>query len=140
MRAAALRYRVMAYITGVLIIVVCFVGIPLQIVAHNTVISNEVATVHGFLYIVYVICAYILARKLKMKLGPTTEYIAAQPEVAFAGATTGPTNLLVSVVCTDTGHLYRYLTTQIGELAGIRHIETAPTIRTLKRAGSAGAA
>jgi integral membrane protein len=71
MRAAALRYRVMAYITGVLIIVVCFVGIPLQIVAHNTIISNQVATVHGFLYIVYVIVAYILAQKLKMRLGPT---------------------------------------------------------------------
>jgi integral membrane protein len=71
MRAAALRYRVMAYITGVLIIVVCFVGIPLQIVAHNTIISNQVATVHGFLYIVYVVVAYILAQKLKMRLGPT---------------------------------------------------------------------
>jgi integral membrane protein len=71
MRAAALRYRVMAYITGVLIIVVCFVGIPLQIVAHNTIISNDVATVHGFLYIVYVVFAYILAQKLKMRLGPT---------------------------------------------------------------------
>lgn len=66
--------------------------------------------------------------------------IATHPEVAFAGATTGPTNLLVSVVCADTGHLYRYLTTQIGELSGIRHIETAPTIRTLKRAGAAGRA
>ena len=71
MRAAALRYRVMAYITGVLIIVVCFVGIPLQIVAHNTIISNEVATVHGFLYIVYVVVAYLLAQKLKMRLWPT---------------------------------------------------------------------
>jgi integral membrane protein len=71
MRAAALRYRVMAYITGVLIIVVCFVGIPLQIVAHNTIISNDVATVHGFLYIVYLVFAYILAQKLKMRLGPT---------------------------------------------------------------------
>ena len=64
--------------------------------------------------------------------------IAAHPEVAFAGATTGPTNLLVSVVCADTGHLFRYLTTEIGELPGIRHIETAPAIRTLKRGGSAG--
>jgi hypothetical protein len=27
--------------------------------------------VHGFLYIVYVIVAYILAQKLKMRLGPT---------------------------------------------------------------------
>jgi integral membrane protein len=71
MRAAVLRYRVMAYITGVLIIVVCFAGIPLQVAAHNTFIANDIGTVHGFLYIVYVICAYILARKLKMKLGPT---------------------------------------------------------------------
>jgi integral membrane protein len=71
MHAAVLRYRVMAYITGVLIIVVVFVGIPLQLVAHNTFISNQVATVHGFLYIIYVIVAYLLAQKLKMRLGPT---------------------------------------------------------------------
>jgi len=63
--------------------------------------------------------------------------IAAHPEVAFVGATTGPTNLLASVVCANTAQLYRYLTTQIGELAGVRHVETAPTIRTIKRAGSA---
>jgi integral membrane protein len=71
MRAAALRYRVMAYITGVLIIVVCFAGIPLQIVAHNTFIVNDIGTVHGFLYIIYVIFAYLLAQKLKLKMGPT---------------------------------------------------------------------
>jgi integral membrane protein len=71
MRTAALRYRVMAYITGVLIIVVCFAGIPLQVAAHNTFIVNDIGTVHGFLYIVYIIFAYILAQKLKMKLGPT---------------------------------------------------------------------
>jgi integral membrane protein len=71
MRAAALRYRVMAYITGVLIIVVCFVGIPLQVAAHNTFIVNDIGTVHGFLYIVYIIFAYILAQKLKMRMGPT---------------------------------------------------------------------
>ena len=71
MRTAALRYRVMAYITGVLIIVVCFVGIPLQIAAHNFFIVNDIGTVHGFLYIVYIVFAYILAQKLKMKMGPT---------------------------------------------------------------------
>ena len=71
MRAAVLRYRVMAYITGVLIIVVCFAGIPLQIVDNNTFIANDIGTVHGFLYIIYVICAYVLARKLKMRTGPT---------------------------------------------------------------------
>ena len=64
MHAAVLRYRVMAYITGVLIIVVCFVGIPMQIAAHNAFIVNDIGTVHGFLYIVYIIFAYILAQKL----------------------------------------------------------------------------
>jgi integral membrane protein len=77
MRAAALRYRVMAYITGVLIIVVCFVGIPMQVAAHNTFIVNQVGTVHGFLYIVYIVFAYILAQKLKMKTGPTVLLLLA---------------------------------------------------------------
>jgi integral membrane protein len=61
----------MAYITGVLIIVVCFVGIPLQVAVDNTFIVSQIGTVHGYLYIVYVIVAYILAQKLKMKLWPT---------------------------------------------------------------------
>ena len=77
MRAAALRYRVMAYITGVLIIVVCFVGIPLQVAAHNTFIVNDIGTLHGFLYIVYIVFAYILAQKLKMKMGPTVLLLLA---------------------------------------------------------------
>jgi integral membrane protein len=71
MNAAVLRYRVMAYITGVLIILVVFVGIPLQVLAHNTILTNQVATVHGFLYIVYIIFAYMLASKLHMKIKPT---------------------------------------------------------------------
>jgi integral membrane protein len=71
LRTAALRYRVMAYITGVLIIVVCFVGIPMQIAEHNTFIVNDIGTIHGVLYIIYIIFAYILAQKLKMKMGPT---------------------------------------------------------------------
>jgi integral membrane protein len=68
MHAAVLRYRVTAYITGVLIIVVCFVGIPMQIAAHNAFIVNDIGTIHGFLYIVYIIFifAYILAQKLKL--------------------------------------------------------------------------
>ena len=68
MRAAALRYRVMAYITGVLIIVVCFVGIPLQVVAGNEVVVKYVGTAHGFLYIVYLVVAFAMTRMVRMKL------------------------------------------------------------------------
>jgi len=77
MHAAVLRYRVMAYVTGVLIIVVCFAGIPLQVVAHNTFIANDIGTVHGFLYIIYVIVAYMLARRLRLKIGPTVLLLLA---------------------------------------------------------------
>src|ERR1700761_849941 len=71
LRTAALRYRVMAYITGVLIIVVCFVGIPMQVAGHNAFIVNDIGTIHGVLYIIYIIFAYILAQKLKMRMGRT---------------------------------------------------------------------
>ena len=77
MRGAVLRYRVMAYITGVLIIVVIFAGIPLQLAAHNTFIANYVGTVHGWLYVVYVIVAYLLSRKLKMRTWPTVLLLLA---------------------------------------------------------------
>jgi integral membrane protein len=77
MHAAVLRYRVMAYITGVLIIIVVFAGIPLQIWAHNTVITGPVATVHGFLYIVYIVFAYMLAARLRMKPMPTVVLLLA---------------------------------------------------------------
>lgn len=77
MRAAVLRYRVMAYITGVLIIVVCFVGIPLQIAAHNTFIVNQIGTVHGFLYLVYIVFAYLLAQKLRLPVRQTVILLLA---------------------------------------------------------------
>jgi len=77
MHAAVLRYRVMAFITGVLIIIVVFIGIPLQIWGHNTIITNQVGTVHGFLYIIYVVFAFMLASKLHMKPKPTVILLLA---------------------------------------------------------------
>jgi DNA-binding Lrp family transcriptional regulator len=62
--------------------------------------------------------------------------VAAHPEVPYAAATTGPTNLVISAVFRDTRHLYEYLTTRLTGLPGVRSVETAPIIGTLKRAGS----
>jgi integral membrane protein len=69
MRADVLRYRVMAYITGVVLIVLCFVGIPLQIAGHPA-IANDVGVVHGILYIGYLGVAFLLGRKLRLANGP----------------------------------------------------------------------
>jgi len=69
-KAAVLRYRVMAYITGVVLMVLCFVGIPLQIAGHPAV-ANIVGVVHGILYIIYLVCAWMLARMLRLAPKPT---------------------------------------------------------------------
>ena len=67
LRAYVTGYRVMAYITGVLIIVICFVGLPLQFAAGNDWIDQWLGTAHGYLYIVYVIVAFLLGTKLRMR-------------------------------------------------------------------------
>ena len=61
--------------------------------------------------------------------------VAAHPEIPFAAATTGATNLAVSAVFRDTRQLYAYLTTRLAELPGLQSVETAPIIGTIKRAG-----
>ena len=66
MRGIVLRYRVMAYITGVVLIVLCFVGIPLQIAGYPALV-NVVGTVHGILYIIYLVAAALLAWKLRLR-------------------------------------------------------------------------
>jgi DNA-binding Lrp family transcriptional regulator len=62
--------------------------------------------------------------------------MASHPEVPFAAATTGPTNLVASALFRDPQHLYEYLTGELASLPGVRSVETAPVIRTLKRTGS----
>ncbi|MFB7630753.1 Lrp/AsnC family transcriptional regulator [Streptomyces sp. NPDC056149] len=69
------------------------------------------------------------------ELAATGEALAAHPEVAFAGATTGPHNLFASILCRDTGALYTYLTTRIAALPGVRTMESAPRIRHIKGPG-----
>ncbi len=77
MHAAVLRYRVMAYITGAVLIVLCFAGIPLQVAAHNNAVVNYVGTLHGILYMIYLIAAYLLTRRLRLPILPTLVVLAA---------------------------------------------------------------
>ncbi|MET7903680.1 Lrp/AsnC ligand binding domain-containing protein [Streptomyces sp. NPDC005355] len=62
--------------------------------------------------------------------------MAEHPEVSLVAMTTGPANLLAAVNCRDAHHLSRYLTERIASLDAIRTMETAPVIRTVKRAGA----
>jgi DNA-binding Lrp family transcriptional regulator len=69
-------------------------------------------------------------------LEDTGRAIAAHPEVPFAAATTGPTNLAASALFRDSRHMYEYLTTRLPGLPGIRSVETAPIISRVKQTGA----
>jgi integral membrane protein len=75
-KAAVLRYRVMAYVTGVVLVFLCFVGIPLQIAGHP-VVANDVGVVHGILYIIYLVFAWQLSRRLRLTTKPTVIMLLA---------------------------------------------------------------
>jgi integral membrane protein len=66
----------MAYITGVVLMVLCFVGVPLQIAGHPDVVKY-VGDLHGLLYIIYLLFAYLLARKLGLANKPTVIMLLA---------------------------------------------------------------
>ena len=61
-----LRYRLLAFTTAILLIVLVFVGIPLQALAGDPGVVNVVGTTHGFLYLVYLIVAFQLSRRLSI--------------------------------------------------------------------------
>jgi len=73
---AVRRYRIMAYVTGVVLMILVFVGIPLQVAGHPAV-ANDVGVVHGILYIIYLVCAWILSRKLGLATKPTVIMLLA---------------------------------------------------------------
>lgn len=69
------------------------------------------------------------------KLAAVGRAMAEHPEAGFVAATTGPTNLVAGLVCRDVEAFYAYLTDRLGALEGVGALETAPVIRSVKRAG-----
>jgi integral membrane protein len=65
-----LQYRVMAYVTATLLIILVFAGVPLQVAFGHPGVANVVGTVHGFLYLVYLYVAFALTRKLRLPVIP----------------------------------------------------------------------
>jgi integral membrane protein len=59
------RYRVMAVVVGVMLLVLVAVAIPLKYAAGVPEVSAIVSPVHGLLYIVYLVTAFDLALKAR---------------------------------------------------------------------------
>jgi DNA-binding Lrp family transcriptional regulator len=86
----------------------------------------------------FTVTAMLLLSVDPTRLDETGRAVAAHPEVPFAAAITGPSNLAVSAVFRDTGHMYQYISGRLAGLPGVRSVETVPAIGTFKRAGSLG--
>lgn len=62
---ALLRYRVMAWIVGVLLMILILIGVPLKYVGGNGAVVVAIGFPHGWLYMVLLITAYDLGRRVK---------------------------------------------------------------------------
>jgi integral membrane protein len=82
---AILRYRIMAYLVGIGLIVLVFIGIPLQYGADAPGVVKVVGPIHGALYIVYLLTALDLARRARFRLLQLAAMVAAGfvPFLAF---------------------------------------------------------
>jgi integral membrane protein len=65
---ALTRFRVMAIVTGTGLVILTFVGIPLQIWGGNDTVVAVVGTAHGYLYLVYLAVTADLGLRLRWPL------------------------------------------------------------------------
>jgi integral membrane protein len=63
--AALTRYRTMAYVVGVMLVLLTLVAIPIQIWGHDEGPVSVIGTAHGFLYCVYLLAAFDLALRAR---------------------------------------------------------------------------
>jgi integral membrane protein len=63
MRNALLRYRIMAYTVGCLLVLLICVGLPLKYLGGNGTVVTWTAVPHGYLYMLLLITAFDLGRR-----------------------------------------------------------------------------
>ena len=68
MRNALIRYRIMAYLVGCLLVVLVCVGLPLKYLGDNSAVVTFTAVPHGYLYMILLITAVDLGRRAKWTL------------------------------------------------------------------------
>ncbi|WP_020575772.1 DUF3817 domain-containing protein [Actinopolymorpha alba] len=70
-------YRVLAYTTGVVLIALVFVAMPLKYVGDNPGPTAVIGQLHGFLYLVYVVVVLLLAYSRRWSIWRTLAVMLA---------------------------------------------------------------
>lgn len=65
MKSALLRYRIMAYTVGVLLVILMLVGVPLKYLNGDDRLVTWIGIPHGWLYMVLIITAVDLGRRAR---------------------------------------------------------------------------
>lgn len=64
MRGALQRYRVIANVVGVVLVVFILIAVPLRYLGGEPRLSETISPIHGFLYMVYLGLTVDLARRV----------------------------------------------------------------------------
>jgi len=64
-----LRFRIMAWVTGVLLLLLVLVAMPLKYLGGDERLVHVVGVMHGWLYMAYLVAAFLLAYQLRWPLG-----------------------------------------------------------------------
>jgi integral membrane protein len=67
-RAALIRYRVMAYTVGVLLILLMLVAVPMKYIGHDDRWVTWFGVPHGWLYMLLILSAIDLGRRVKWSI------------------------------------------------------------------------
>jgi integral membrane protein len=67
MDAALRNFRVAAWVTGIGLLVLAFVAMPLKYVFGEPGLVAVVGPLHGFFYMGYIVCTLILAERCRWK-------------------------------------------------------------------------
>ncbi|GGQ78006.1 DUF3817 domain-containing protein [Couchioplanes azureus] len=69
MQGALTRYRIIAWIVGVVLVVLVLVGMPLKYAGDDPTVVATVGPFHGFLYMLYLVATFDLSRRAGWPLG-----------------------------------------------------------------------
>jgi integral membrane protein len=75
--SALIRYRVIAYVVGVFLLILTLVAMPLKYFADAPAMVAIVGPIHGFLYMVYLVIAFDLSMRARWPLRYTALILLA---------------------------------------------------------------